>query len=48
MQRGRVNPEWFLVCCDSIDVTAEYMGKMNIPNDKRVKFCENLKDSIKP
>lgn len=48
MQRGRVNPEWFLVCCDSIDVTAEYMGKMNIPNDKRVKFCENMKLYIKP
>ena len=49
MQRGRVNPEWFLVCCESIDVTAEYMGKMNFPKkDTRVKFCENLKDRIKP
>ena len=49
MQRGRVNPEWFLVCCESIDVTAEYMGKMHFPKkDTRVKFCENMKDSIKP
>lgn len=49
MQRSRVNPEWFLVCCDSIDVTAEYMGKMHFPKkDTRVKFCENMKDSIKP
>lgn len=49
MQRSRVNPEWFLVCCESIDVTAEYMGKMHFPKkDTRVKFCENMKDSIKP
>ncbi len=48
-QRRRDNPEWFLVCCESIGESTEYMGKMYFPKEEtRVKFCENLKDSIKP
>ena len=48
-QRRKDNPKWFLVCCESIDLTTEYMGKMNFPKeDTKVKFCENLKDSVQP
>lgn len=47
-RQRRVNPKWFLVCCESIDVTTEYMGKMNFPKgDTRVKFCENMELCMK-
>ncbi len=45
-RRGRKNPTWYLKCCDSIGQTPLDMGRMNIPKDKRVKFCEKLRGSI--
>ena len=45
-KRKRINPSWYLHCCESVNMSAQDMSKMNIKKLKRDNFCREMKKNI--
>ena len=42
----RINPTWYLRCCESVNLSPQDMGKMKFKDETKVKFQREMKKRI--